>query len=306
MLYLIKETLEAEELEKGLLSGSPYVAILSQAEWEECREKFKMGIDLDLRMQIDATKAEVNYDSLTGNFSIPNRQDLNGPTKEFAFALDEKGVVFIDETGYVQGNVEMLIRNKKWRLPSLERFLFDFMEQIVAGDLKMLEAYEDRLEKLEDAILEGKFDDINVIETLNVIRGDLLDLRTHYEQMIDLGQELEENENNFFQAQNLRYFKLFTRRVERYKDQILALREYSMQIRDLYQTQIDVKQNKTVAVLTVITTIFFPLSIITGWYGMNFEYMPELAYKYSYFILFGICVLIILGSTIYYKKKKWF
>lgn len=304
MFFLIREKLTEATLEECLRDSTPYVAILSQAEWETEREKFTMGIDLDVKLEMDTTKAEINYDSLTGSFSIPDRENIFGPRKEFAFALDEKGIVFIDESGYVQNKMDVMLRNKKWRLPSLERFIFDFMEQVVSVDLKMLEKYEDRLEKLEDDILADKYDD--VIETLNDVRGDLLELRTHYEQLIDLGQELEENENNFFAPENLRYFKLITRRIERYKDQVLALREYSMQIRDLYQTQIDVRQNKTMTVLTVITTIFFPLSIITGWYGMNFSYMPELDYRWSYPILGGVCLLIVLISTIIYKKKKWF
>ncbi|MCQ2521687.1 MAG: magnesium transporter CorA [Lachnospiraceae bacterium] len=303
MYYLIKETLMETSLEECTSGQAPYVAILSAKEWEAQKDAFTMGIDLDMTMEIDTTKAEVNYDSLTGGFSIPNRTCISGQRKEFIFALDEKGVVFIDESGFAQHAVEEIIKNRKWRFPSLERFLYDFLEQVVYNDLKMLEAYESRLEKLEDDILNDNYKD--VIESLNDIRGDLLDLRTHYEQMIDLGQELEENENHFFAEKNLRYFRLITGRIERYRDQILALREYSMQIRDLYQTHIDVRQNKTMTVLTVITTIFFPLSIITGWYGMNFAYMPELEYKWSYPILFGVCVLVIITGLIIAKKKKW-
>lgn len=303
MYYLIKETLVQAKLAECLKDRAPYVAVLTTEKWNEERDRFTMGIDMEVLPEIDTTKAEVNYDSLTGSFSIPNRKDVCGKRKEFAFALDEKGVVFIDDSGYVEGLIKQLAASKKWRFPSLERLLYDFIELMIADDLKMLENYESRLEKIEDQILHDNTDD--VIELMNDIRGDLLELRTHYEQFVDLGQEFEENENNFFAEENLRYFRLITSRLERYRDQVLALREYSMQIRDLYQTQIDVKQNKIMAVLTVITTIFFPLSIITGWYGMNFVYMPELAQKSAYPILGGICVLIIIIELIIFKKKKW-
>ncbi len=303
MYYSICETLIETTLQECTSGKYPYVAILSAEEWEQKKDSFSMGIDLDMTLEMDTTKAEVNYDSLTGSFSIPDRTSICGPRKEFAFALDEKGVVFIDESGYVQKSIEDIIASRKWRFPSLERFLYDFLEHIVYNDFKMLESYEARLEKLEDNILKEDYNDI--IEILNDIRGDLLDLRTHYEQMMDMTQELEENENNFFSDKNLRYFRLITSRIERYKDQVLALREYSMQIRDLYQTQVDVRQNKTMTILTVITTIFFPLSIITGWYGMNFAYMPELEYRWSYPILFGVCLLVILTGLIISKKNKW-
>lgn len=303
MYYLIKETLSEVDLEAATKEKEQYVAILTQNEWAEHVADFDMGIDMRVEIESDTTKAEVNYDSLTGSFSIPNRECICGKNMEFAFALDERGIVFIDDSGYVKQMTEQIAKTRKWRMPCLERFLYDFMEQTVRFDLKLLQDYEAKLRKLEDSILQDDTDD--VIPFLNDIRGDLLDLRTHYEQLIDLGQELEENENRFFADENLRYFRLFTARVERYRDQVLALREYSVQIRDLYQTQIDNKQNKIMTVLTVITTIFFPLSIITGWYGMNFEHMPELSYAWAYPALFGICVFIVLSGLLFFKKKKW-
>lgn len=303
MYYVIKETLVEVEFEDIARANKQYVAVLTPEEWENRKEQFQFGIDLEVQVEHDITKAEVNYDSLTGSFSIPNRENIAGARREFVFVLDEKGIVFIDTSGYVSEIISSIIRTKKWRFPCLERFMYDFMESTVHTDLKMLEGYEKRLDALENDILNENTDDI--IEKLNDIRGDLIDLQTHYEQFIDLGQELEENENHFFEENNLRYFKLFTARLERYRDQVWALRDYSMQIRDLYQTQVDVKQNKIMAILTVITTLFFPLSIITGWYGMNFTHMPELEYEWSYPVLAGICVAIVLFEIWYFKKKKW-
>lgn len=303
MYYFIQETLVKTALEECMEKNIPYVAVISQEEWEKQKDKFSMGIDLEMTMEADTTKAEVNYDSITGSFSIPNRNDVSGAKVEFVYALDEQGIVFIDDTGYVQNSIDDLVKFHKWRFPSLERFIYDFMEHIVTNDLKMLQEYENKLEKLEDLVLADEFEDI--IETLNDIRSDLLELRTHYEQMIDVGQELEENENHFFESSNLRYFRLITNRIERYRDQVFALREYSFQIRDLLQTHVEARQNRIMTVLTVVTTIFFPLSIITGWYGMNFAYMPELNGRWSYPILGAICVLLISVLLIIFKKKKY-
>lgn len=303
MYYLIKEKLTEATLEECLNRSNKYVAILTPEEWVMQNGKFEMGIDLNVEAENDTTKAEVNFDSLTGSFSIPDRKNICGDRREFAFALDERGVVFIDKSNGAADIVAGIANGKVWRFPSLERFLYDFLENILGPDRKMLEQYEMRLERLENNILADKMED--VIENLNDIRGDLVDLKTHYEQMLDVAQELEENENCFFEENNLRYFRLIINRLERYRDQILALREYSMQIRDLYQSEIDIKQNKTMAALTVITTIFFPLSIITGWYGMNFTHMPELDEPLAYPILGGVCFLIIVFSILFYKKKKW-
>lgn len=302
MYYLIKESLVPSTLEECLKGEYPYIAILTSKQWLEEKESYSMGIDMDMSLEIDTTKAVVNYDSLTGSFSIPDRNDITGARREFLFALDEKGIVFIDDGQFVNNSVSEMRKSKKWRLPSLERFIFDFIESIVFDDLKMLDKYETSLEKLEDAILEGKTE--NVIQELNDIRGDLLELRSHYEQLVDLGQELQENENQFFQPENLRYFRLVTDRLERYRDKVISLREYVMQVRDLYQSQIDVKQNKIMGVLTIITTIFFPLSIVTGWYGMNFEHMPELAHEWAYPAVAVLCLLIVSLELIVFKIKK--
>ena len=140
---------------------------------------------------------------------------------------------------------------------------------------------------------------------LNQIRGDLIDLRVHYEQLIDLGQELEENENGFFDVDNLRFFRLFTERVIRLQDTVTSLKDYVVQLRDLVQSELEVRQNKIMTLLTVITSIFLPLTLIAGWYGMNFRYMPELEWKISYPIVILISILIVVVCLIWFKKKKW-
>ena len=88
-------------------------------------------------------------------------------------------------------------------------------------------------------------------------------------------------------------------------DTVTALRDYAAQIRDLYQAQLDVKQNRIMTLLTVVTTIFMPLTLIVGWYGMNFRYMPELEWRYAYPVVAGVSVLIVIGSLIFFKAKKW-
>ena len=59
-------------------------------------------------------------------------------------------------------------------------------------------------------------------------------------------------------------------------------------------------------VLTVLTAIFSPLTLITGWYGMNFSVMPETTWKYGYLFVMLICVIVVAAEIIYFKKKKWF
>ena len=304
MYYYIRSTLEKTEHRNFTKKNSRYVAVLTSAEWLENKDRFDMGIEMDIDLAlIHSTKAEVNYDSLTGTFSIPDRKHIAAPNTNFAFALDEKGIVFIDDSGYVTKQIDRIIAAKRWAVPSLERFLYDFLEQIVSEDQVILEQYDKELDEIESGILEGSVTDPSL--RVSRIRSDLRDLRNHYDQMLDLSQELEENENNFFKRENTRYFHLFSQRVSRLHDLTSSLREFSIQIRDLYQSQLDVKQNRIMALLTIISSIFMPLTLIAGWYGMNFKYMPELEYRAAYPIVIVISIAIVILSLVFFKKKKW-
>lgn len=304
MYYLIRSTLT--EVKRGELAGAdaPYVAVLNRDQWLTERVSFDMGIDIDpFAHEIHSTKAEVNYDSLTGSFSIPDRSDPEAEETRFAFALDEKGVVFIDDSDYTAKAVQQICRTKRWRLPSLERFLYDFLEQIVSGDRELLERYDRELDKMEDAVNQDEDGDVN--NRLGEIRSHIRDLRIHYEHLLDFTQELEENENNFFSPENLRYFRLFFNRVERLRSATVAISDHANQIRDIYKAHLDVRQNRIMTVLTVVTTIFMPLTLIVGWYGMNFRYMPELESPWAYPIVIAVSLVILIGSLLFFKKKKW-
>ena len=303
MYFLIDTILRkctAEECHSGEFQ---YVAILSPEEWNAESDLYEMGIDMEPdTAEIYTTSADVNYDSVTGTFLIPDRNNMSGEFHKFAFALDEKGIVFIDSGDTVSRIINRIADTKKWRMPSLERFIYDFLEQIVHEAPLLLEKYEKRLDVIDRDIDSGKEGDL---DTLNDIRSDLRDLRTHYNQLIDLAQEFEENENNFFQADHLRFFRLFSSRVSRMHDIVNSLLDYTNQIRDTYQSRLDVKQNRIMTVLTVVTTIFMPLTLIVGWYGMNFRYMPELDSVWGYPAVIAVSLLIVIISLVFFKKKKW-
>lgn len=302
MYYLIKETLTQCNIEDIKYSDVQYVAVLTLKQWQDNRESFDMGIDIEPDIaNIFSTKVYVNFDSLTGTFCIPDRNDFNDE-KKFAFALDEKGIVFIDDSKTAEKLITKIKQTKKWRFPSLERFIYDFLDQIIKNDSMLLENYARELDLMENEIVNEKEE----VETdrVNDIRGDIRDIGIHYEQLLDLGQLFEENENNFFKNENLRYFRLFSSRIERLRDTAASLRDYTIQIRDLQKEHLEVRQNRIMTVLTVVTTIFLPLTLIVGWYGMNFKYMPELESRYGYPTVILVSIAIVVSSLIFFKKKK--
>lgn len=304
MFFLIEDSLRPVSREDLKGAKSQFVAVMNSEEWQKTKDSFEMGIDIDFGLDdIFLTKAEVNYDSLTGTFAIPDRKNPSGDDFKFAFVMDEKGIVFIDDNGTAEKIINGVRQTKKWKMPSLERFLYDFLDQIVKDDLRLMENYETELDSMEQSIIDG--DEDLPSGRLNDIRNDIRYLRIHYDQLMDLAAELQENENGFFEIENLRYFRLFIDRAARLHDTASSLRDYTMQLRDLYKAQLDIKQNRIMTVLTVVTTIFMPLTLIAGWYGMNFRVMPELNWEWSYPVVIAVSIAIVIGSLLFFKKKKW-
>ncbi|MBQ1326044.1 MAG: hypothetical protein IIY52_08555, partial [Solobacterium sp.] len=192
---------------------------------------------------------------------------------------------------------------KQWNNPCLERFLYDFLERMVIDDTDRLDKYEKKLDGIEKEIMKDK--EADYPKRISKIRNELRELRVHYDQLEELGQELEENGNQFFKEENLRYFHMFSKRMSRLYELAVSLRDYTVQLVDLYHSQTDLKMNRIMTALTVITAIFMPLTLIVGWYGMNFVYMPELNSKYGYPLVILFSLSIVVGGLLYFRKKKW-
>ncbi len=182
------------------------------------------------------------------------------------------------------------------------QFLLLLFESMIREEVFQLEALEDGLGAIETQLLEEipeAFD-----ETIVSYQKKLTSLHTYYEQLMNVGDMMCSNLDNYLPESQRRYWEHFSARAERLHDHTETLRDYLMQIRSLYQAQIDAQQNRVITMLTIITTIFLPLSLIAGWYGMNFPQMPEFGWKYAYLGVVVISVLIVIGEILFFKKKK--
>ena len=141
--------------------------------------------------------------------------------------------------------------------------------------------------------------------SLTKYRQKLSEFHIYYEQLINIG-ELFSTSDFYFSEQEIHGWERFTHRVERLQNHVNLLRENVLQIRELYQSMQDARQNKIMGIITIVTTIFLPLTLITGWYGMNFAYMPELQWKYGYLAVIIGALIIVVAEIIYFKKKNFF
>ena len=136
-------------------------------------------------------------------------------------------------------------------------------------------------------------------------RQELLRLKRYYEQLDSIFDELAENDNSLLGKQNTRRFANLGNRMERYLNAVQSLRESVAQLREAYQSQLSIQQNDLMKIFTVVTAVFLPLTLLVGWYGMNFVGMPELHWKYGYPAVILVSVGIVAALVIYFKKKKW-
>ena len=157
MYYLISSTLEPCSKEDILKTDKQAVAILHTEEWNSMTARLNIETDMEMDMADPReTKAVVNTDSLTGTVCRPALTLNKGFQGKFAFALDEKGIVLVDDSGYAERIVDKISRSKKWKLPGLERFLYDLLETVISDDLALLEDTEKKLNRIEDGIMKGE------------------------------------------------------------------------------------------------------------------------------------------------------
>ena len=127
-----------------------------------------------------------------------------------------------------------------------------------------------------------------------------------YEQVAYIGESFRQRLTETNQTKEGLLFGICANKTGRLYSMVQVLKEYSVQLREMHQTQIAVRQNEIIKFLTIAATIFMPLTLITGWYGMNFTNMPEFTSPYSYGIVSIVCIVIIIVEVIVFRRKKWF
>lgn len=276
------------------------VNVITIEEFQEREpEVFRRIYAGDHKGNIRFCKADRYKKAVTGTFAIPDKENPSGAKIAIGYYMTNEILYFIDSGNSVKNIMKYMQNYETTEFP-----LFDFMECLLKEDLIFLQGYEDRLTKLEEELLNGKMKDFE--RKILLARKDLSALSSYYEQIADVGEVLQQDAAERGSEKESFLFGLFCNRAGRLYTMVQELKEYSMQLREMHQTQIDMRQNEIMKVLTIVTTIFMPLTLIAGWYGMNFANMPELSSPYGYGIIIGVCSIIIAVELYFLWKKNWF
>lgn len=302
MYYTLRGDGIGETDRKGFEKGKESLAVFSTAQWRqemELQDAFALNTGHD---SIHFCKLENHETYLFGTFQIPRHGQEEGE-HNFAFYLLEGKLIFVDDEGLVESSIEKFRSRRIRKGYGLGRFLFDFLMCIIEGDLMYLAQIEHEITEIEEKVLQDRMDGFHV--KMLRVKKEISGLYRYYTQLEDVGEALGDNSLELFDTDELQLYGIFTDRTGRLQSETQVLREYAMQVQDVYQSEIAIRQNAIMKVLTIVTTIFLPLSLIAGWYGMNFEYMPELGWRYGYPVVFLSSVLVVAFCLWLFKKKKY-
>ena len=248
--------------------------------------------------------AEVYPEIMIGTLSVPVKQ-FEDKYNTASFCIQKDQLIILDHTGFLEHIIPYIPLVHYTTPISMGKFLYDLLNILIDTDLIFMEEIENNLLQQEETIEEEKKESDHIPYTIK-IRKKSFCLYRYYKQLADVARKLAEDENEYFVEQDRCIFQLFVERVDRLAGEAKMLQEYSMEIWQMQQTKQNEKQNRTMLVLTVLSAIFMPLSLIVGWYGMNFTNMPELKWEYGYPCIATICGLFLFISLGYLSYKNYF
>lgn len=219
--------------------------------------------------------------------------------------LDREDLFFFcsDDESYENATVCYNWANEDNLIPN-DLCLYRFFSQMLKDDMNILDKYELMITDVEDDILDGA--DKECLAKIIEYRRELLQLKRYYTQLVVAFSEFESNENGLLSGNCEHLFSILSGRADRLCTAASSLRDYVAQVREAYQSQIDIALNGLMKVFTVIAAIFLPLTLIVGWYGMNFKNMPELSWKWGYPVVIALSIAVAGILLVAFKKKKYF
>ena len=242
------------------------------------------------------------------SFQYLHGVDSDKASERIIVSLRDNDIVFLCRTAKTREALILMTEEGLGPAPAdaslanPDKILQLFLSEMIRRDFEYLEDLEDRITETENGlILTG---DENARTKIIEYRKELRRLKKYVEALDRILQGLYENENNLMTDDMQKHFKILNQKMERVLTEVQNLHEYVSQLREAYQAQIDIEQNNLMKVFTIVATIFMPLTLLVGWYGMNLK-MPEFESDIAYPIVAVASVLVFVGGMVYFKRKKW-
>ncbi len=301
--YYLNDAKSGPVLVTAKTTTSPVLSIINKNEYLMRAENIPCRKELIHSLNgIKYCKVEVYKDSICGTLRIPQKNKNKEPKLTLGFRIKDKNLLLIEQSGDLKRWIEKHISILN-TIQAPDELLLQLLEHIIEDDVMYLTRIEDKLQNMEEQLLNDELDDYYSV--MQPYRRKLLEFYAFYDQLTDMGELLQICTHNAL-IKNADLWGKFTHRTERLQNHATLLRDEIAHLGELYKSGQDEKQNKIMETLTVVTIIFLPLTLLTGWYGMNFEYMLELHYRTGYYRIIILAIIIVVFEIIYFKRKKFF
>jgi magnesium transporter len=227
-------------------------------------------------------------------------------SEQFSLVLGPNFLITFQE---IPGDVFDLVRERirkpqtRIRKSGCDYLAYALIDAIVDHYFMILEALADKIEYLEAELLDDP-----TPSTMGIIHGlkqEMIYVRKQIWPIREIINGLVKNESSLIQDQMHVYFRDVYDHTIQVIDTIESYRDILAGMLDMYLSSVSNKMNEIMKVLTIIATIFIPITFVAGIYGMNFKYMPELEWRWGYFMVWGL-IVVVAGIMIgYFKKKQW-
>lgn len=221
------------------------------------------------------------------------------------FVVIESNIItfYTTQPKYIESIINNITYEKNVNFKTCD-IIFYLMYRMIKGDLIYLESIEKKLNNIEDDAMADNTDN-TISKKILKYKKHLMRIELYYEQFANLVDDMIQNLNGFLEKSTIKKLRTLSSKLERLNTKTINLINYASEIRSAYQAQVDLQLNKSMKILTIITVIVLPLTLIAGWYGMNFN-MPEYASQIGYPVVIIVSIILIIGSIIYFKRHKWF
>jgi magnesium transporter len=214
-------------------------------------------------------------------------------------------ITFQESVGDVFGPIRERVKSTKWRIRKLgvDYLLYSLIDCIVDHYFIVLEKIADKIELLQERVALDPSQD--TLQRIHELKREMLFLRKSVWPVRELVNALLRSESPLINKTT----EIYLRDVYDHSVQIIdateTYREMISGMFDIYLSSISNKMNAIMKVLTIIATIFIPLTFIVGVYGMNFDYMPELRWHWGYPLVWLIMIIVVVIMLVYFRKRKW-
>jgi magnesium transporter len=221
--------------------------------------------------------------------------------------MNKRTVISFQEAdgGDVFDIIRTRIRQGKGRIrkAGADYLAYCLIDAVVDSYFTVLEHFGDEMEKMEDSLVGNPKQEM--IRKLHDLKRQMIYLRKSVWPMRDMVNNIERSESELITPATMIYLRDAHDHIIRVIDTVETYRDLLSGMMDLYMTSVSNRMNEVMKTMTIITTIFVPLTFIVGVYGMNFDVMPELRSDYGYYIVWLVMIFIVVLLFIFFRIKKW-